>query len=621
MAKLTPAEVQFYLKEAKSCEDRQQRELIQRNNYPFLINYYEGIEQIDVAHPHVATAHRMAIINEYFPNTNSLIAEIMYQNPDFIVEAAKPEAEKGEGLMKAALEYGFEKADALVENRVALFDMFYAGYCAVEIGHLTDKNNETQFKMLPEEGEMEERGKGLVQRMAEKIRSFTKQADNDEEAERKLEEEAPVEEEKFATSEMTYVRRYDPLNVPLDWRAETLKERRYNLKKVWLSKAEFDTKYVQFKDRVSAEEKSFTFSKHDNLIHSKKILIYEFQVRKRSNEYWTIVLTPTVTTEELDIFKRPYTTNGFDMKIGTLHKYGKLYPVAVAQINKKMQDEMNHYIRFQMEVAERNIPKRVADRNKVKGDAIEALNSDKVNDLVLIDGNVSGAITEAPHTNVSLDNKELFAVFQDQKNKLWSVQESRIGGRSVPKFAEELKIQTAGFLSKQIDVQEGLRMLIKEELETFKDIIVKFWDSPLFLKITGGQKPEWYIPKIDPMTGNVLNPLTDLLIGDYFIKVDITSGILPNRMQRRSDAIEFLNMFFQPGVLQLFQSQGKTLNIEEVAKIAKDFGLTPEALFIDFIPPPLAPTGMPSEGQLPPEEDATRQAEAERRARERGIVV
>ena len=47
MAKLTPSEVRFFLAEAKSCEDRQKRELIQRNNYPHLINYYEGVWKLD----------------------------------------------------------------------------------------------------------------------------------------------------------------------------------------------------------------------------------------------------------------------------------------------------------------------------------------------------------------------------------------------------------------------------------------------------------------------------------------------------------------------------------------------------------------------------------------------
>src|SRR3990167_3519290 len=107
--KLTIAEVAFWLAEARSCEDRQQKELIRRNNYPFLINYFEGIEKISAGNTdRVSSEQRLSIINEYFPNTNTLISEIMYQNPDILIEATKPDAEEDEPLMKAALTYFFK---------------------------------------------------------------------------------------------------------------------------------------------------------------------------------------------------------------------------------------------------------------------------------------------------------------------------------------------------------------------------------------------------------------------------------------------------------------------------------------------------------------------------------
>jgi len=40
--KMTTLEVSFWIKEAKSAEERQKKELIGRNNYPFLVQYYEG---------------------------------------------------------------------------------------------------------------------------------------------------------------------------------------------------------------------------------------------------------------------------------------------------------------------------------------------------------------------------------------------------------------------------------------------------------------------------------------------------------------------------------------------------------------------------------------------------
>ena len=59
MAKLNAAEVKFYLQEAQSCENRQLKELIQRNNYPLLLSYYEGFEQKDVNFPHVSSKHKL----------------------------------------------------------------------------------------------------------------------------------------------------------------------------------------------------------------------------------------------------------------------------------------------------------------------------------------------------------------------------------------------------------------------------------------------------------------------------------------------------------------------------------------------------------------------------------
>jgi hypothetical protein len=88
---MTSNEVAFFLAEVKASEERKQKELIQRNNYPFLIKYYEGQQwPSDEAERKQV---KLAVINEYFPNVNALIAEIMYQNPDIITSPLKPQAE------------------------------------------------------------------------------------------------------------------------------------------------------------------------------------------------------------------------------------------------------------------------------------------------------------------------------------------------------------------------------------------------------------------------------------------------------------------------------------------------------------------------------------------------
>ena len=608
MSQLTTAEIQFWKSEAESCENRQRLQLIQSNNYPFLINYYEGIEKTDALHPYVATAQRYSIISEYFPNTNALISEIVYQNPDILLEATNPSAEEEMPLMKSALIYFWDKANGLVENRVALFDMLYAGYCAVEVDIMPAQNKKEDITAIAER----EEPKGIFDKVAGAI----KKALNVDEAEENLAKLSPPMETAFATAQGTYIRRYDPLDVPLDWRAERIEDRRYNLKKVWLSKAEFDAKYPKFKNRVDAQELRFEFSKHDMVMHNRKVLLYEFQVRMKGNEYMTIVISPSVNTEEIDMFTRPYATNGFNMKIGTLHKYGKLYPKSFAQINKKMQDEMNHYVRHLMEVAERNIPKYVIDKNKVKVDAKEALRNTNVNDIVEVDGNTTGAVTPLQPTQTSYENKELLAIFQDQKNKLWSVSEPRVGGKGQTQFATELAIQEAGFQAKQIDIQEGLRMLIQQEIETGKDLIATFWDDAIFLKVTGHPKMQWYEPKLSPDPNNpdkqiVLNPLTELLTADYDVKIDISAALRPNREAQLQRMIAFMTQIV--AIRSLFQSQGKDINIEEIVRISKEFGWNPDKLLIDY-QPAQQPTVPTATGEtISPEEDARRQAEAEAR--------
>jgi len=615
---LTTGEVQFWLSEASSCEERQKVELRNRNGYPFLINYFEGISKIDpqqtgeIQYPHVSTGVRYSIINEYFPSTNSLISEIMYQNPDILVEALKPQAEEDAPLMKSALAYAFDKGDALIENRVALFDMLYAGYCAVEVDQLPpEKKNITPSIDEPNAG-TEQQPRSIF----EKLITKTKELISPEDAEKNLSAMLPPMEANFSTVQGTYFRRYDPLDVPLDWRAERLRERRYNLKKVWMSKAEFDAKYPQFKDRVNAEENKFDYAKHELLAHNRKILLYEFQVRLKGNQYKTIVISPQVKTVEVDCFVRPYIANSFNMKIGTLHKYGKLYPISFSQVNRKMQDELEGYIRHLMDVAERNIPKQIVDRNKVKQDGQDALRSRFVNDLVLVDGNTAGVVTPLQPTMVSSENKELLSIFQDQKNKLWSVSEARLSGRSQVQFATDLSIQEAGFQQRNFDIQEGLRHLIQEEMDTVKDLIVEFWDGEVFLKVTGSDKTKWYEPQTVPNPNNpnesmVINPLTDELTGDYSIKIDIASAGRPNRQQQLAQMVAFMEklVLFRPILIE----QGKDINVDEVKRISKEFGWNPDKIFVAHNPS-LNPT-VPTVGgeTISPEENARRQTEAEAR--------
>ena len=596
MGKLTYQEVKFWIDEGKKCIARQKIELVKRNNYPFLVLYYEGIEKVQPTSPFVTTAETYAIINEFFPNTNAKITELMYQNPEIMLDATKPDAEGNINLMKAALTYGLKKTDALVEQRVALFDMLYAGYCAIEVDHIIDKG--ALVDNLPSEEDMakrQEQQKGFIQKTLEKIKGIGTQ----EQIENDFEAELPPKEEAYATNEKTFIRRWSPTDVPLDYKASVLKDRRYNMKRIELTQAEFDAKYPEFKDKVKAADNTYDFEKWDNQDHKKKVELYEFQIKKKNYEYWNLVIAPSYPEEEIEFYKRPYIHNGFNVKIGSLHKYGKLYPISYAQINKKMQDEMNHYVKWLMDVAERNTPKYVIDGNKVKQDGIEALRSANVNDIIKVEGPTGGAVTPLQPTMASPENKQLMEIFADQKQKLWAISQSRLQGMSASKFATTENIKEVGFQNSNLDIQEGLRLVIIEQIECLKDIIVNFWDGEYFFKVTGGNIPNWYIPQkvMNPQTGQamIMNPLTDILTGDYEVNVDIVSAMRPNKESQKKDLVEYLTWLLNVTRPYLL-SKGMDINPEEIKKTAQYFNMNPETLFI-ALPPPTGLPGLP--GQPP----------------------
>ena len=590
-AKLTFEEVRFWLSEAKSCEDRQKAELIERNAYPYLIKYYEGNQYPDEGQR--LTNKRLAMINEYFPNVNALIADIMFQNPDIIATATKPLTEQTfqsfnkafpreneiepEMVMKSALTYAFKRLDALSENKLGLFDMIMAGYCAIEVNHI----NTPAIDTIPRTGNKEE--KSLIGKIGDKV----KKAVGIEGVEEEVEKTLPPTEIAYATPDETYLRRWNPLDVLLDYRADRIKDMRYTIKIIKMSYAEFNARYPEFKDKVQSSS-NIDYSTQYLDKDKKMVKLFEFQVKQKNNMYVNFIISPTFKLREIDYFERPYTTNGFNLKIGVLNEYGVLYPVSRGKINKAIQDDINNYATFMMEVAERNVPKYGLDVNKKTANTLTALKSKNINDVVEIDGIPSNAIHPLMPTKVSNENKEMLALFDRQKDKLWAVSAQRLGEGGKAKFATELDIQEAGFQSMQAETQEGLRKVIREQLDTLKDIIVQFWDNPMFFKITGGNKPAWYIPEVAP-DGTVLNPLTDILTEDYEIDVDISTALKPNRERKKKELMEFATWLLNVAGPYL-EIKGYELDIETIKKVAREWGWNSETLIKEK--PPMLPQGM-----------------------------
>ena len=572
MGKLTAEAIDFWISEINSCEDRQKAELIQRNNYPELILYYESMQAIG------DNKKRLCLIDEYFPNTNALISELMYQNPEILAEPTKPQSEQGAPLMKSALGYGFKKLDALTENKLALFDMIYAGYCAVEVNHINSQNQQRTDMMS------QVRGPGMIENGINKVKEIWNQVTgNKEDVETSLEDSLPPREMGYATTDETFLKRWDPLDILLDWRAERIKDMRYIIKKLKFSKAEFNSRYPDFKDKVGASQ-AMNYAQHKQESDRKAVVLYEIQVKRADGNCTNFIISKEYRTSELDYFDRPYTTNGFNVKISTLHEYGKLYPVSIARKNKPLQDDLNNYVTFMMEVAERNIPKRGYTKGKLDIEGITAMNSKRVNELVPCKGGPE-SVWEIPATKVSIENKELMQLFQQHKEKMWNVSESRLIGRSQTELATEMEIQEAGFEARMVDLRQGIKKLIVQELDCLKDIIVQFWDDAFFFKITGGNKPEWYIPQIDPMDGvTVMNPLTDILTADYEIDVDIISAAKPNKDRKKKEVVEFATWVTSPNTIQFLATQGKTIDYSVIEKAITEWGWNPETLLIDLQP-------------------------------------
>jgi len=100
-----------------------------------------------------------------------------------------------------------------------------------------------------------------------------------------------------------------------------------------------------------------------------------------------------------------------------------------------------------------------------------------------------------------------------------------------------------------------------------------------------------------PMT---LNPLTDQLLGDYDVTVDITSSMRPNKEKKKKDLVDFIMLMLNPAVQQLLMSGGLILDANFLKKSVSEFGYNPEVVFSQAPAPPEMAGGMP--GEMPMEQ-------------------
>jgi hypothetical protein len=423
------------------------------------------------------------------------------------------------------------------------------------------------------------------------------------EVEEKLYTEIPREEAAYSSPDKTYAKRINPCEVILDYRAERIKDTRYRGKVIKMSHSEFKAMYPKYADQINATE-GIPYSAHKNDSDSKVVILYEVELKKGDTEYCTYLFAKNYKLSEIDYWERPYRHNGFSLKVQTIDEYGLLYPKSRAALNKNNQDDINNYLTFAMEVAERNIPKRIVAKDALDNGAMEALRSNRVNDVVVVKGTASGGKIETlTNTNVSTENKELLQGFFKQSEKLWSVSESRISGQSNTEFATEIQIQEQGFQVNVRGIQNSVRNLWRQELDGLKDIQANFWDEAYYFQYTGlDGKPTWYEPQVDAM-GNVITPLADEITADAEVDIDLSSMLRPNKEKLKKDLTEFATWLISPAVVAIAQMNGKVIDLESINKVVKEWGWNPDNIFKDAAPPPnlgMPPTALPP-SQVNPE--------------------
>ncbi len=589
--KFNPSKVQFWLAEIKSSENRKIDEMMKRNSYPEIVHLYEGMEMssVDYVPGLNAIKAKLAYVQDYFPNTNQLLSEISYKDPEPLLDATRPhnitatgqmiDVEANSDTMKGALKYAMRQLDLILENRIAGFDMLYAGICFVEINHKVE-NTKPPVQPL---------------NLMDKVKNFLGGKD---EAEKERAQEEPETIKGYSLEEETYARRWNPLDVGIDYRAERIKDVRFVYKKIKESYADFIAKYPQYEGKVHPDAGEVAHSAHKNEAQRKMVLYYEVQHKLKNGAMENFIIAPSYPEEEIDYWVRRYKTNGFNMKISVLDEYGRLYPKSRAAIAKPNHDDKVNYQTFMMDTAEKSIPKIGYNKSKVKEDGMRGLESKTVGALVPCDGGEESTWALEP-PKVSLENKELLARMTQDTEEIWGVSKSRIAGLSSSQFATEMNIQEQGFQERRIDIQEGLRRLWRQELDGLKDIIVSFWDKEYFFKITGGDTPTWYVPQVDPITGIVLNPLTDILTADYEVDIDVISMLKPNKEKKLKDIIAGATWLIQIALPAVLMPQGQTISVDEIKRISKEIGFDPEKLIVPLQMPPIG-AGMGGGETLPP---------------------
>ena len=585
----------FWKSEVRASLNRQKKEFVDRIGYEELIRYFEALQ-------YKGNKSLLAIVDEFSPAILSVITSVYYQNPTIQVEAANPKAD-GQvqpslmyllqhpefkpfnlvDLMKSSLSYGMTKSGMKEEMQVGCFDLMLAGFAAIEMNHNSVNQEEPTT-------DNEDNGEGVLQSMMQGARDMMSGIidkvtgkSNDEIEEKAMKETASDLRTDF--TDKTYAKRYNPLDILFDPRAETFKESRWVGKRIRMTVAEFNAKYPKLKGKVSAsspETYSLEYSSYSNEENKKAVYLYEIEIKKKGPRNCVLVLHPGLD-ESVDYYERAIVTNNFAIKYGCIDKYGKLYPMSRGKKAKGPQDDINHYMTIQFEHVDRAQRKIAVYMEGLTASGKTAQSSADV--YALVEKKTPQPVYESmPAPSVVPENKEIVVVMKDALNKAAGSTELAKGGKSQNDTLGQDQLENNAFQINVNSVQDALQDLADQLVDELKDIQMQVWDGEDYFRVTGIQDGDaWY----DPSMG----PLADILVGDYSVRCNIASSMRPNPMKDRQDLMEMTTFVTSPLIVQFAMMHGKRPSMEPLNNLIKQYNMNPEMVFEQL--EPLGPQAMP----------------------------
>lgn len=589
----------FWKSEVRSSIKRQKAEFIDRVGYEELVRYFEALQ-------FPGSKSLLAIVDEFSPAILSVITSVYYQNPTIQVEAANPEADKMiqpsliyllqhpefkpfslVDLLKGSLNYGMTKSGMKEENQIATFDLMIAGYACVEVNHSsTEDEPPMKDASVPSEDTVGNMMQSIVDGAKNMIGKLTGSKSPED-----VEDEVMSDTQSNLRTDFTdktYCKRYNPLDILFDPRADVFKESRWVGKKVRMTVSEFNSKYPKFKGKVlasSSESFGVEYSEHNSKENKKSVILYEIEIKKKGPRNCILVLHPALD-EPVDYYEKGIITNNFSIKYGCIDKYGKIYPMSRGRKAKGPQDDINHYMTIQFEHVDRAQRKIAVYFEGLTESGKSAQRSSDV--YAIVEKTTPQAIYEPmPAPSVVPENKEIVAQMKDSINRSVGTTELAKGGKSQNDTLGQDQLENQSFQVNVNSVQDALQDLCDQEIDELKDIQQQVWDGDDYFKVTGIQGGDaWYSPE--------MGPLADILVGDYTVRCNISSSMRPNPAKDRADLMEMTTFITSPLIVQFAQMHGKMPSMEPLNNLVKQYNMNPEMVFEE-----IQPQMMPIPGQVP----------------------